>query len=204
MDKNASCSMKTGCDDGSCDTVKKNCCWGTLLKGAALGGIALFAIYSISWMFLPWHMSSIHAFSNEAAVAKAVDAGAGMNGVYMLPSMSAGKEPAITKPYAFVSVLKEGMDPKGFNAAMMKEALLCFVLAGLLTCLLKKLPAGCCGLRASFKIGLLVALAHYVPNMIFMGFPLDYSMIGMVDDVVAITVAGYLIRRFVTKSGECA
>src|SRR5947208_4178371 len=58
----------------------------SLILGGVLGGLALFVWGSISWMVLPWHLMTLEKFTNEATVAKALLANAGVSGVYLLPN----------------------------------------------------------------------------------------------------------------------
>jgi hypothetical protein len=204
MDNKSGCTM-TSPKEGSCAPQmydpKGKCC-GLLLKGALLGGIMMFLYFSASWMLLPWHMSTMSSFKNEKAVAKVLLDNAPTSGIYVLPFRTDPKVPAsVDKPFAFVSVMTEGFDcVKNLGPMMAKEFALCLVLAGLLTCLLKKQSCGC-PVAFSMKAGALVALAHNVPNFIFWHYPANFTLVSAADDFLAITLAGLVISKCVLKCG---
>ncbi len=170
----------------------------------------MFAVMMISWMVLPWHMASIKSFTKDAAVASALTANAPAPGIYVLPKMDpAAKDAAPSKPFAFVAVGAQSMDKHGMNGAMFKALLLSLFSAGLLTKMLKKAAgSNCCPVGCSAAIGTLVAVTAYVPNMIWWQFPLNYSLIGMLDIIVGFTLAGAVISKCVLgdckPKGECS
>ncbi len=86
---------------------------------------------------------------------------------------------------------------------MGKAFLLYFFGAALLTKLLKKVPAGCCPVFFAMVVGLLVAAFSYLPNTIFYNMPYTFALQGMLDNFLAITLAGMAIARIVLKSGPC-
>ena len=81
--------------------------------------------------------------------------------------------------------------------------LFCLFSAALLTMLLKKRGEGCCPVAGSMIIGLLVGSFSYLPNVIWFHFQLHYSLAGLLDDVIAITLAGAAIGKIALKSGSC-
>lgn len=228
MENQGCCMVKPAANScstepGSCGP-KKGCC-GTLVKGAILGSIIMFLYFSASWMLLPWHKTTMMSFTNEKVVAMVLNKNAEKSGVYVLPSMpkapaapaatpagekaapvkaAAPTAPAVDKPFAFVSIFADGVTEKDMNRALVKQFVLCLFGAFLLTCLLKK--SSCCGcpILSSLKIGLLVAVFHYVPNMIWFHFPLNYSLVGMADDVLAFTLAGIIISKCFLKKSSCS
>lgn len=201
----------TGKDkEGSCsspaeEACKPKCC-GKVLAGALVGGIVMFAWFSLSWMALPWHQNSLMSFKDEKAVAQVISDNIAGDGVYVIPYTNMGKEEQRTqKPFAFVSAMADGLDIKtAMQASMIKDFLLCLVLAGLLSCLLSKKGPGC-PMSLSLQIGLLAGLAASLPNHIWFHFPLSYALTGLADVVIAFMLAGFVLVKFVfkTKSGCC-
>jgi hypothetical protein len=191
MDNKGSCSMG-GKNKGSCDMSMKEC-YGTLLKGALVGGIMMFAVFMVSWLALPWHKSIVKSFTKEQAVASVLSSNASMSGIYVLPMTSpiAAKAPdTASKLYAFVSL-----------SAMFKQLLLCLLAAAMLTKFLKKMSNGtCCPVACSVKLGFLIGLFAYVPNMIWFRFPFNYSVLGIVDLMVAFGLAGAAISKIVLSN----
>jgi hypothetical protein len=190
-------------DKGSCSATPgapSSCC-GKIIKGAILGGLVMFAWFSISWMALPWHMKSIHAFQDEAAAAAAIGANAPSSGVYVIPHTDMGKsEQKTAKPFAFVSVLADGVDMKAdMMPTMLKGLGLYVVLSALLTCLLTKKGAAGCPVAFAVKTGLLVGLASGMPLWIWWHFPCDFVLLEILDYIVAFGLAGMVISKFILK-----
>ena len=87
---------------------------------------------------------------------------------------------------------------------LVREFFLCLIGAALLTILLKKSAgSSCCPVFFSMTTGLLIGSFHYIPNMIWYHFPFNYSMVGMADDFISMTLGGLAIATFVLKTGPC-
>ena len=223
--ENKGCSAEKPAD-GSCSTEKaegacggkSKCCPVTIFKGALVGGAVMFIWFTVSWTVLPWHkettmaLGSAHMLSANAErmAATFFTNAAPQPGIYELPKVVDTKTGAVgpagvIKPYAFISVFPDGITQGG---GMMKEQmgkyfLFCLLGAALLTKFLKKRKEGCCPVAGSMIVGLLVAVFSYLPNIIWFHFPWHYSLIGMADDVIAITLAGAAISTAVLKTGAC-
>ncbi|MDD9900217.1 MAG: hypothetical protein OXT65_04495 [Alphaproteobacteria bacterium] len=198
--------QKKCCDAAkSCDTdaEKKPCCGGIAIKGMLLGAVIMFVWNAVSWMVLPWHNATLNTFQDEAAVAKALTDNAETSGIFTLPFISPDAAPAFEKPFAFLSVTLEGA-PLAMGPQLAAQFVLCLLIAGLLTCLLKKQSTGC-PVAFSFKIAVLVALAQNIPLAIWWHFPWDFTLINFADSVIAITLAGMAIATCVLgkKAGCC-
>ena len=212
MENKGCCAEKPA--DNTCSTEKTGacgskgkCCPTTILKGALIGGIAMFLYFSASWM-APWHKTDIMALGNERMAATLLANLAPQPGIYVLPKVvdiktGAVGPSAVAKPYAFISVFPDGIQSDDFKREMVRDFLLCLFGAALLTKILKKRNQGCCPVAGSMAIGLLVAIFSYLPNMIWFHFPLHYSLVGMADDFIAITLAGAVIGKCVLKAGPC-
>lgn len=223
MGSNGCCDMPPSCGtketkkEGSCGTTamtgacstEKKCCYGTLLRGALFGGLVMFVVYWVSWGLLPFHKESMSSFKNEAAVAKVLTDNAATSGIYVLPTppdMSAPlSKNAITKPFAYASIKVEGVGGKEeMNKQIGKQLALCLLLAVLLTCLLK--CKSCCGCPVVFsaKVGLFAGLVATIPGVIWFHFPLSSVIFCLIDTVIAASLAGLVISKFVLKSsGAC-
>jgi hypothetical protein len=194
-----SCSATPG-TTGDCGPEKSRCC-GKIIKGAILGGLVMFAWFSLSWMVLPWHHHGIMPFKDEAAVAATLEANAPESGIYVVPHTDMNKaEQATARPFAFVSVFAPGVDMKAaMPATMLKGLALYVVLAGLLSCLLAKSGGPCCPVGLSFKTGLLAGLAAFLPLWIWWHFPCTFVAIGILDYLVAFTLAGFVVSKLIFK-----
>jgi len=200
MNNNGCCSK-----DQSCSTDKKGCCWTTLIKGAIVGGVVLFAWCWVSWNILPWHKDIFTAFGNEKAVSSFLAKETPNSGIYTLPKVAMGEMTA-AKPSAFLVVAKDGIDwAAQAQPTMVKKAVLSLIVGFILTCLLKGIASSgcCCPIMASAKVGFIAALVAYVPNMLWFQFAMYYTLVGMADTIVSLTLAGFLISKLVLKSGSC-
>ncbi len=146
-EKTGSCGEKTGgCGDnkmGACGG-KSQCCPGTIIAGAVVGGIVMFIWFSLSWMVLPWH-HDVKSFTSDQETANLLSHVAPQSGVYLLPKM--GDKPSDIKPFAFVSVFDKGVGADDMKKSMIKDFLLCLFGAALLTKIpeeaaLRGLPCG--------------------------------------------------------------
>jgi hypothetical protein len=89
------------------------------------------------------------------------------------------------------------------TAVLAEYFLFCVVAALLLTKILKKRATGCCPVAGGLVVGLLVAIFNYVPNLIWQHTPPQDALVGMADDLIAITLAGAAIGKCVLKAGSC-
>ena len=176
--------------------MKGKRCYITLFKGALVGGLMMFLYFSASWMLLPWHKNTLMSFKNEKAVAATIAGNVNKSGIYVLPNMKTVKEE--TKPFAFVAVSVKGVDAKTMKAQLYKQLIFCLFAGLLLTKLLKKsCGGGCCPVMFSVLLGLMLASFHHLPNMVWYQFPWKYTLVGMLDDILATTLAGIFIAKIV-------
>lgn len=195
-----------GSEKKSCGS-KKECCFGTLIKGALVGGIMMFLWFWASWMALPWHKDTVMSFKQERPMASVLANLAPTDGVYVLPFVTDPKTgavgpEAVTKPYAFLSIYHEGYATGDMKHQMLLQGLLCLLGGLLLTKFLKKTPEGCCPVGCSIALGVFVGAFAYLPNLIWFHFPVKYSLAGMADCIIAITLAGLFISKLVLRQGK--
>lgn len=210
-EEKSSCAMKTSCDTGAGQSSAKSCASkGSCcpMMGMGVGGLVIFLWFTASWTIFPWNMNALHSFKDEKAVAQMMIDNAPESGVYVLPYVKDPSQPrAVEKPFAFVSIKTQGVDViKDMPKQMGLQLAVSLALGAILTCLLKKLSTGC-PVAFSMKMGLFAALAHHAPNLIWWHYPLPFSLIGMADDFIAITLAGLVVSKFVLKiplGGHCS
>lgn len=194
------CSTDKGgaCDDKSCCSGKK------ILVGGLAGGTVMFVWVMVSWMLLPWHNVTINQFANEAAVASVLAENVTADGIYVLPhmSMEPGYTPAVSKPFAFLSVVAGGVDMNKMGGKMLVEFLSLFFLSAVLTALLGRMGSGC-KVMASLKIGAMLAVAAYLPMWNWWHFSTKFALVGMADVMIAMFLAGLVLAKFVFRDGPC-
>ena len=172
-----------------------------VIKAAILGGIVLFVWSMVSWMALPWHMKTMHAFKDECAVSCVLKDNVDYKGVYCLPSHFEGKESG--QLTAFVSVVP---NPAPMN--MKKMMVLAFgiqlIAAFLGAWLLSKTTGlGYLG-RTAFAavIGLLVGLEGHLSYWNWFGFSARYTAVMVADLLIAWTLAGAVMALVIKPNQE--
>ncbi len=113
------------------------------------------------------------------------------------------KPAEVQKPYAFVTVIKDGIDPAKMSKQVFHHIILSLLLAGILTCVLKRLASGVCPVMTSAKIGLFSALIATAPGVIWFGFPCKAAFLNGIDIFVATALAGFVIGKFVLNMPIC-
>lgn len=196
------CSTNTCSTEKNGEACKSQC--KKIMLGGLLGGAVMFVWVMISWMALPWHNVTINEFTDDAAVATVLAENAPQSGIYVLPRMTMDPEqaPVMAKPFAFMSVVSEGVDMSQMGGKMFVEFLSLFFMAAMLTAVLARMGSGC-KVMASLKIGAVVAVASYLPMWNWWHFPVKYTLVGMADVMIAMFLAGLVLAKFVFKDGPC-
>ena len=177
-----------------------------LIKPALLGGVTLFAWSMVSWMLLPWHAMTFSKFSNEATVLQTMWDNGTESGVYLLPSMglqtkSKANTIGVEKhPFVFLVYNRDGCEDmtKKMLWAFLEDILTAFVLAWLLA---QSAVSGF-GRRIFFVacLALFAGLAVHVPNHIWWGHSMTFTLVSVADLVLGWTLAGAAIIYLVPKS----
>lgn len=173
-----------------------------LIKGALIGGLVAFAWGMISWMLLPWHMSTMNKFNNESMVGTMVKMNAPEPGIYVLPyPESFDKEAKIdtNMPFAFMSVVPQGVDCHKEMPQKMLISLLTQIITALLITLLLTRTSGLgywCQTRFVALVGFTAGFATYIPDWNWWHFSTEYVVIGILDLLIAWFFAGMAIAKF--------
>lgn len=153
-------------------------------KGALIGGLIGFTVGAISWTALPFHDMTLTALQGPAPEV----AGVAGSGVFI-----AG-EPGGT--FLFLSRTEAGWGGMGVPMLL---ALAVQGLGGFFwTWILGKIP-GLTGRDAALygaMFGLCVGALGVMPNWVWWRFPLPFSLLYVVDLVVAWTIASPVIARW--------
>ena len=178
-----------------------------------LAALVVFAINALSWVVLPFHNQTTHKFTDEDAVARVLKANAPKAGVYLYPLGDMHKSGLTSKqqedewekvqekmtkgPFAFVSVLPQGMKPwlpKSMFREFIKNLLAAFIIVWLL--------AQTTELNYWKKVifVMLAALAGSIiailPNWIWWGMSPAYILVQFVDIAIAWFAAGLVMAKF--------
>ncbi len=176
----------------------------SMMKGALWGGVIVFLWGTISWMILPWHGMTINKFHNEGPLAFLIEQSAPHSGVYALPypwitegtSKEEIKEEMEQGPLVFAAVRKEGMG-NSFKAIVL-SLLADIIAAFFIMWLLLKTRGLIYAQRVGFitMVGLVVALLGNFPNWNWWGFSNSYTLVAMLDVVVAWFFASLAMARY--------
>jgi hypothetical protein len=164
-------------------------------KGAVAGGLIAFAWSAISWMALPFHGKTLSNIPDPAAVIQGIGGEASPSGVYLLMNDAKGQK-APTDPFIFVSYHAKGW---GSMRASMAMGLLMQMVGGFFwTWILGKIPGLTLKDAALYGcfFGLCLGALGVMPNWVWWKFPLGYSLVYVLDGVIAWTIASVVIARW--------
>jgi hypothetical protein len=161
-----------------------------VIIASILGALTMFMWGAISWTILPWHMMTMHSFSNEDAVVAALKAGNAATGTYNIPGMSDNHEAQMAKakagPVAMIHNTAEGseMTPMFFIKGILLDVLIMFIAVSMLSKISWSLATYGNRVRFMMMIGLIIGLAARVGDIIYMHVSTDFSLIFAIDEVV--------------------
>ena len=169
-----------------------------VMLSTVLGALMLFIWSGISWMVLDWHNQTIHNFTNDQAVASAIQANAPQSGIYFMPNMMHPEATANTEPQVFAAVKLEGM-----SNSMVKPLVYEFVLQLVLVLLVSSLLMQTANLnyvrRYLFILTFAIATALWanVPYYSWFGFDSEYTLVMMADALIGWALAGLVIAGII-------
>ena len=184
---------------------------------AGLVGGAVYFVWQMStWMFLPIHAPTVNALPDDSAARELFMRQNLETGVYVVPYGTdedmADLESEFTKnhqngPIFTLFYTKNGSDPMPISMLIIgfvNDFLAAFIVAWLLSC-----ACGCCstyGKRVGFvtAFGVFLALTAHVSYFNWMRFPVDWTLMFIVDAVGGWLLAGLLIAAIIRKPLEKA
>lgn len=191
-----------------------------IIGASVLAGLLVFIWTNISFMVLPFHQMTLFNFKDEGTLGSVLKANADHSGIYVLPSPNFGKSDGkkMTKaeqqaawkqsqerirrgPFAFVAIHPNGKEP--FMPKTMLWAFLTNVLAAsIFSWLILKAKLG--GYWEKVNFVAVAALAggfiSLLPNLIWWGFPGDYTVLALVDIAVGWFLGGMVIAKIIKTS----
>lgn len=171
------------------------------IKSGIVGGIILFIWSAISWMALPWHMDTLHGFTDETAVVQTITSNASQSGIYVLPfkqmDVQQGQETQQT-PQVFASINLQGMGSsmaKPMGIGLIGQIIAAMLVAWLLS---KTSGLGYFGkLGFIFIFAVTVAIIADVPNWNWFAFDTHYTLVMMADTLIGWVLAGLVMAKLV-------
>lgn len=169
------------------------------IKAGLIAGIVMFIWSVVSWMFLSWHMTTIHSFKNEQAVAEVITSNAPHSGIYFMPTMgkseTATSEEQIHQPMIFTAVRSEGMSSMTLP---MLTGLLTQIIAAFFVALLL-LQANALGYMGRLMFVMVFAVAASlvtnVPYWNWFGFETQYTLMMSADLLIGWFFGGLVLAK---------
>ena len=182
--------------------------WTSILIAALAGGAVAFVWGAISWMALPWHHATYSAFSDEPAVARALEAGAPATGVYAMPAagdcrglspeQKAAKRTAMmermkTGPLVLAVVVRRGM--AGMGPYLVRSLLTNVLVSGVLAWVLARAVVEGLVERALFVsiVAFAGTAAVRLNEWNWHGFTTRYTVVNVLDSLIGWFLAGLAI-----------
>jgi hypothetical protein len=169
----------------------------SLIKAAIAGGIVAFLWGVVSYMVLPWHMMTMHPFKDEEAVSKVIAEHVEGSGVYILPFHGCKEREDKPGPFVFATVDLKGMCGSSMAVPLARSLIIQIVAAFFITWMLTKTKGLKHMEKAGFAAmaGLFAGFVGLLPGWNWVAFPLGYTLIGMLDLVIAWFLAGLTISK---------
>ncbi len=165
-----------------------------------IGGLILFVWNIISWMGLPFHDSSLHSIPESALNTSILQSSLPEDGVYHYPGMDTENVEAKLSqgPRIPLMVFKKGstqlFDPASFGVSfainLLTAASLLLIMARLKDKSLRSL------LQVALLLGLAASLVSDFSLMNWYMFPLDYTIINVMDHLIGFTLVAVFFHFF--------
>jgi len=163
--------------------------------------MVLFAWGFLSWAVLPWHNAVANQFADESAVSEVLKENAPAAGMYYLPFAQEDPKPGAV--FAMANVLPDGFDTG--MGGMMGLGLLGQAVSAMLVLLLlcKASNLDYWGRVCYVALaGLTIGFVSHFPYWNWFGFSTAYTLVIIVDSLIAWFLAGLVLAKFVEgKSG---
>ena len=163
----------------------------SLIKSAIVGGIIVYIWGMISWIVLPWHITTINRFANPDAVSQVILDNAPQDGIYVLANMPAPdaansmqqpQQPMMSGPFMFASIQRSGMDmlsSKPYVVSFFIQVIGAFFITWLY--LQTKANHYWRGVFFITLIGFLVGFLSLIPNWNWWGYSPGYVAVGILE-----------------------
>jgi hypothetical protein len=182
------------------------------LKAAIIGGLIVFLWGVISWMVLPWHEKCFKKFADESEVAEVITDNAKETGVYILPNTFGYRKDASPKEMnKAMQMMQKGpfmfaiIHPNGMGKMSAKPFVISFITAFIGAYIAISLFMHAKGLTFNKKVGFFalfglgVAVLGELPLWNWWGLPFGFTLVHMLDHVIAWSLAGLGIVKILKK-----
>lgn len=176
----------------------------SLIKSAIVGGIIVYVWGMISWIVLPWHITTINRFTNPDAVSQVIIDNTPKDGMYVLvnmPSSENDQQSTMSGPFMFASIQRAGMDmssTKPFVISFIIQVVGAFFITWLY--LQTKANRYWRGVFFITLIGFLVGILSLLTSWNWWGFSPGYVFVGIADLVISWFLGGLAIAKLARKT----
>jgi hypothetical protein len=179
--------------------------------GVLLGGLTLFLWGMVSWMVIPWHDSTMKYLPQEQLITDTLKTVVHDRGVYFFPSDKTAEghrnqtewsERYRRGPVGFLVFSPQGMEPMGastFLFAIITDLIISFLVLYFLSLCRERVATVKTRVKVTSLLGALVGVVAHVSYWNWFHFPVDYTMIAVVDTIVSFALLGLVISKFVTE-----
>lgn len=165
--------------------------------------LLVFAWSSVSWMLIGWHEAGMHAFADEAAVARVLTVNAPQPGLYLLPSaqpqatLDQAAEQMRAGPFLYGSV-RVGQRNWSMPTVLAKSFATQLAGAFLLTAMLGTMRLESYGGRvaACALAGLFAGVVGHIPQTTWWEFPWSATLVNIADLTISWFLGGLVIAHF--------
>ena len=178
-----------------------------ILLAAVLGGFVLFLWGGMAHMVLSLGQVGIQNLPQQQAVMDTLKATVPQSGFYFFPQVDAAGKVAPEKaggPYGIMIYHASGAGG-AMTGQLVNECILNIVMAGFAAFLLS-LATVLTGYAARVGfvtlLGLVVGLMTNVQYWNWYGFPLSYTVVGVVDDIIGFLLVGLIAAALVKSSKQ--
>lgn len=176
-----------------------------LWRTTFIGGFIAWLWMFISWSVLPWHCNLEQSFVDEKAAVEAISTQAKTNGVYNYPSLC-NKNAKQDGTKIFLTIARNG--EKGMMIPIIISLIIYFIGGLIVALIIMQMASNTYGwkLFSVGMIGLAIGCMSMLPAWNWSGFPFNYALLMIADNVIAWVLAGLVIAAFIhpkrPKSGN--
>ncbi len=167
--------------------------WTSTFIGGFIAWLWMFA----SWNLLPWHCNVMESFPNEKAAVEAINLQTIGSGIYAYPN-DCKSESLLSGTKIFLSINKN-VQESGMIISQVISLITYFIGALLIALIVMQMASNNYGwkLFAVTMIGLVIGVMSLLPAWNWSGFPFNFVLVMIADNVIAWFLASFVIAGFI-------
>jgi hypothetical protein len=177
--------------------------------GVLLGALVFFVWGMVSWTLLPWHKATMKPLPEEQLIRDTLHVVVKQPGFYFFPSHQPKGQPMDSKlwlqkfqggPVGVMAYKPAGGTPMDWTSFVI-SFLVALVAAGFSMMILilarAGLPSTSGRVLVVLGLGVFIWLVSDVPYWNWFFFPLDYTLVLLLDNILAFGLMGLVLAKFV-------